>query len=181
MESLKPMNALAQDPVHFRFGAETPDLGVAFPQDTIPGYIAGTHPTPPPPLAVARPLESKLVVSPGTPLACTSCHRMGMPVYYLKRCNGRYDVLCFDNGKGCWEHSARSLCNYVDGEAQCTDLAEWLVVYGEDTDLIRRAVCSRHVAAVLSGARSYRLYPIDDDFLAGGVIPATVELSRPGA
>jgi hypothetical protein len=109
-------------------------------------------------------LESQILVPSGTPLACTSCHRIGMPIYYLKRSNGKYDVLCYDNGKGCWEHSARGNCSYTDPEeSQCMDLAEWVVVYGNDTDLARRVVCSRHVPAVLVNASEYRLYPCDRD------------------
>lgn len=96
----------------------------------------------------------------GTPLACTQCHRIDMPVYYLKRANAKYDVLCSD----CYAHSSRSLCTYIDrDEAQCMDLAEFIVVYGQANDLMRRAVCSRHVPAVLGGAPEYRLYPLDDD------------------
>ena len=93
-----------------------------------------------------------------------SCHRVGMPAYYLKRSNGLYAVLCFDSGKGCWEHSGRSLCSYSDPDgAQCSDLAEFSVIYGYETDLIARALCARHVATGLSNARSYRVVPLDKD------------------
>ena len=98
----------------------------------------------------------------GTPLACTQCHRIDMPVYYLKRANAKYDVLCSD----CYAHSSRSLCTYIDrDEAQCMDLAEFIVVYGQANDLMRRAVCSRHVPAVLGGAPVYVLYPLDSEYL----------------
>lgn len=115
-----------------------------------------------PGLETVKPSKSIIYVGYGTPLACTSCHRTGMEFYYLKRSNGKYDVLCFDNGKGCWEHSCRSLCSYIDIDAaQCTDLSEWMVIYGAETDLSRKAVCARHVPAVLSNSSSYRIYPID--------------------
>ncbi len=128
-----------------------------------------------------QPSVSEIRVSPGSPLACTSCHRVGMPIYYMKRANGKYDVLCFDHGKGCWEHSSRNLCTFVDDEAQCCDLAEWQVIYGDDNDMMKRAVCSRHVPAVLNNSHSYRIFPIDVDYLAGGIPSATVEMSLPGA
>ena len=116
--------------------------------------------------------EPVLRMGAGTPLACTACHRVGMSVYYLKRSNGKYDVLCSDNGNGCYEHSARSLCTYIDkDEAQCTDLAEFMVVYGVANDLMRRTVCSRHVPAVLGGAPVYVLYPLDSEYLrAEGIV-----------
>jgi hypothetical protein len=172
----EPMNAADRDYIPFVGNMGTPDLGVR--ESSV--QISGECPVPPSAPLVPKPSVSKLVVSPGTPLACTGCHRVGMPLYYLKRSNGKYDVLCFDNGKGCWEHSGVSLCTYIDDEAQCTDLAEFLVTYGEETDLVRRAVCSRHVPAVLNSARSYRVYPIDD-FLGGGLVGATVGVSHPGA
>jgi len=107
--------------------------------------------------------DFSLIVSPGTTIACTCCHRIDMPAYYLKRSNGKYDVLCFDNGSGCWEHSGIGLCSFIDrDEAQCMDLAEWTVVYGPNTDLSRKCVCSRHIPAVLGNASEYRIYPLDD-------------------
>jgi hypothetical protein len=42
------------------------------------------------------------------------------------------------------------------------DLAEYLVVYGTETEMTRRAVCARHVPAVLGGASGYQIFPIDD-------------------
>jgi hypothetical protein len=109
-------------------------------------------------------VTTQILVGKGVQLACTGCHRVGMPFYYLKRSNGKYDLLCFDNGRGCWETSGRSLCSYTDrDEAQCQDLAEFNVVYGNDTELLRRAVCSRHIPAVLGGASAYQLFPIGID------------------
>ena len=114
-------------------------------------------------LEIPKPGTTKIMVGAGTPIACTSCHRVGMEFYYLKRSNGKYSLLCFDKGKGCWEHSCLSLCSYVDPEeAQCTDLAEWNVVYVEDTENINRCVCTRHIPAVLTGATSYKVFPIDE-------------------
>lgn len=109
-------------------------------------------------------MGTPIYVSPGTPLACTSCHRMDMPAYYLKRANGKYEVLCFANGQGCWERSSRYLCTYADGLDQCMDLAEFVVMYGVANDMTRRAICARHIPAVMSGAPEYRIYPIDEDW-----------------
>ena len=106
---------------------------------------------------------NQLLVSPGTPLACTQCHRMNMPAYYLKRSNGKYEVLCFGHGQGCWERSSRTLCSYTDSTEECMDLAEFNVVYGPAHDLTRRTVCLRHLSAVMSGAPEYRVYPLDKD------------------
>jgi len=127
--------------------------------DEFPAY--GSLAVPPAELLTPKP---QILVGAGTPLACTSCHRVGMAAYYLKRSNGLYAVLCFDSGKGCWEHSSRSLCSYSDPDgAQCSDLAEFSVIYGYETDLTARALCARHVATGLSNARSYRVVPLDKD------------------
>ena len=104
----------------------------------------------------------KLVPSHGTTIACTKCARLNAPSYYLKRSHGRYAVLCFDNGQGCWERSATSLCSYVDQtETQCTDLAEWVVAYGPDM-IKERHVCGIHVSATLSDATEYRVFALED-------------------
>jgi hypothetical protein len=103
-----------------------------------------------------------LLPSHGTTIACTKCGRLEAPGYYLKRSHGRYAVLCFDNGAGCWEHSSRANCSYVDQHsAQCMELAEWAVAYGPDL-LKQRSVCALHVPAVLSDASEHRIYPLED-------------------
>lgn len=102
-----------------------------------------------------------LQLSHGTTLACTNCGRLNAPAFYLKRSHGRYAVLCFDHGQGCWERSARSMCSYVDQhQAQCPDLAEYAVAYGKDK-LKERHVCALHVPAVLSDAEHF-VYPLQD-------------------
>jgi hypothetical protein len=107
--------------------------------------------------------ESNLIVNPGTPLACSSCFRTGAETYYLKRNSGKYAVLCFDKGFGCWEKSSRTCCTYTDQhQAQCEELAEYEVVYGDT--LSRRGVCTVHVGAVLSAdIPHYKIYPLDRD------------------
>jgi hypothetical protein len=107
--------------------------------------------------------ESNLIVNPGTPLACSSCFRTGAETYYLKRNSGKYAVLCFDKGFGCWEKSSRTCCSYTDQhQAQCEELAEFEVVYGNT--LSRRGVCAVHVGAVLTAdIPHYKIYPLDLD------------------
>ena len=105
---------------------------------------------------------ARIMPSHGTTVACTVCGRLNAPAYYLKRSHGRYAVLCFDGGQGCWEHSANSACTYVDQHStQCMDLAEWVVAYGPDM-LKERHVCSIHVPAVLSDVSEHRIYPLED-------------------
>jgi hypothetical protein len=106
--------------------------------------------------------QTSIKPSHGTTLACTKCGALNAPAYYLKRSHGRYAVLCFNNGDGCWEHSSNSNCSYVDQYmSQCMDLAEWVVAYGEDM-LKERHVCSIHVAAVLSDSAVHKVFPIQD-------------------
>lgn len=96
-------------------------------------------------------------------LACSSCHRTDMETYYLRRSAGKYVVLCFDGGQGCWEQSSRTCCSYVDPlGVQCEELVEFNVVYGET--MSQRGVCGVHVGAVLTGdVPSYKIYPVDAD------------------
>lgn len=104
----------------------------------------------------------KLMPSHGTTIACTKCGRLEAPAYYLKRSHGRYAVLCFSGGEGCWEHSSHANCSYVDQySSQCMDLAEWVVAYGSDM-LKERQVCSLHVAAVLSDATVHKVFALED-------------------
>ena len=104
----------------------------------------------------------KIVPSHGTTIACTKCARLNAPSYYLKRSHGRYAVLCFDNGQGCWERSATSLCSYVDQtETQCMDLAEWVVAYGPDM-IKERHVCGMHISGVLSDVTEHRIFALQD-------------------
>lgn len=106
--------------------------------------------------------ETPIKTSHGTTLACTKCGALNAPAYYLKRSHGRYAVLCFNQGDGCWEHSSNSNCSYVDQyQAQCMDLAEWVVAYGEDM-VKERHVCALHVAAVLSDVAVHKVFPIQD-------------------
>jgi hypothetical protein len=106
--------------------------------------------------------KPKLSPSFGTTIACTNCARLNAPAYYLKRSHGRYSVLCFDHGNGCWEHSTRVNCSYVDQHsAQCVDLAEWVVAYGPDM-LKERHVCAIHVAGVLGDSTEHRIFPLQD-------------------
>jgi hypothetical protein len=102
------------------------------------------------------------LASHGTTLACTKCGALGAPAYYLKRVHGYYAVLCFNNGEGCWEQSPRTPCTYVDQfQAQCPELAEWAVAYGNDA-LKERHVCALHVAAVLTDVSVHKVFPLQD-------------------
>lgn len=104
----------------------------------------------------------KLMPSRGTTIACTKCGRLEAPAYYLKRSHGRYAVLCFDNGQGCWERSSHGNCSYVDQySSQCMELAEWAIAYGPDM-VKERHVCSLHVPAVLSDATEHRVFALED-------------------
>ena len=106
--------------------------------------------------------QVKIVPSHGTTVACTKCARLNAPAYYLKRSHGRYAVLCFDNGQGCWERSATSLCSYVDQtDTQCMDLAEWVVAYGPDM-IKERHVCGMHISGVLSDVTEHRVFALQD-------------------
>lgn len=139
-------------------------------EQTVPGSFEKTRPTAYPDLSSVELLTSlevflahestkiPLVASHGTTIACSSCGRLNAPAFYLKRSHGRYVVLCFDNGEGCWEHSSNSNCSYTDQHAaQCVDLAEWIVTYGVDM-LKERHVCALHCRQSCGscGCRRYR-------------------------
>jgi hypothetical protein len=112
--------------------------------------------------AAACTADTPILTGRGVTLACTRCGRLNAPAYYLKHSHGMYAVLCFSNGEGCWEHSGRANCSYIDQTmAQCLDLAEWVVAYGPDM-LTQREVCGLHVPAVLSDVSEHRIFPLKD-------------------
>jgi hypothetical protein len=100
--------------------------------------------------------------SRGTPLVCTSCYTADAETFYLKRRRGLYALLCFRNGEGCWEHSARTLCSHVDEyQYQCQNLAEYEIVSADMKN--SRNTCLGHVGFMLSPAvNSQRVYPLDE-------------------
>lgn len=111
---------------------------------------------------VQNQLKQNIRPSYGTTVSCTRCGRLDASAYYLKHSHGKYALLCFDGGNGCWERSAHSNCSYVDPHTtQCLDLAEWVVAYGQDM-LKERHVCSMHVAAVLSDVSEHRVFALED-------------------
>lgn len=104
---------------------------------------------------------NKILTSYNTPLVCTSCGITG-GTFYLKRRRGLYALLCFRNGEGCWEHSARSLCSYTDAmQAQCQSLSEWEVVSLDRES--SRHVCAFHIPAVIKpGTPGNQIFPLED-------------------
>lgn len=103
-----------------------------------------------------------LIPSPGTPLVCHVCQDIEAPQYRLRRQAGKYILLCYKNGEGCWErHPARN-CEYTDNQGvECTLLAEWTVGFGKD-QLVKTHVCSVHVGAVLSDVSEHTVTPLDE-------------------
>jgi hypothetical protein len=105
---------------------------------------------------------SIIVASPGTPLVCFKCHDTEARAYRMRRLAGKYILLCFKEGVGCWERTPHMPCEFKDSEGiQCTLLAEWKVCFGADM-LVRTDVCCIHVGAVLSDVSEHRVFPIDE-------------------
>lgn len=88
-----------------------------------------------------------------TPVACSECGTTGAAVYYLKRTRGLYALLCFQNGRGCWERTIHTCCSFVTGQGSvCTLQAEFEVV---DSNGNRLATpCAGHLVMVLPSAQS---------------------------
>ena len=101
-------------------------------------------------------------VAPDTIVACAKCHDIDAPEYRLRRIMGRYALLCFKNGDGCWEHSPRPTCEFKDHEGvQCQFSAEVHVTYGTD-ETVSSDVCPLHVGAVMTPAcGKITVYPLD--------------------
>ena len=103
-----------------------------------------------------------IVATPETIVACAKCFDTEAQEYRLRRIMGRYVLLCFKNGDGCWEHSPRPTCSYKDHEGvQCQFPAEALVTYGAD-QTISESVCALHVGACLTPAHGkITVYPLE--------------------
>mgnify|MGYP001480123898 CR=1 FL=1 len=103
-----------------------------------------------------------VVATPGTIVACAKCHDTDAPEYRLRRVMGRYVLLCFKNGDGCWEHSPRPTCSFKDEQGvACGFPAEARVAYGEDQTVIDD-MCPLHVGACLTPAHGkITVYPLE--------------------
>ena len=103
-----------------------------------------------------------IVATPETIVACAKCHDTDAQEYRLRRVMGRYVLLCFKNGDGCWEHSPRPMCSFKDHQGvSCGLPAEARVAYGEDQTAVED-VCALHVGACLTPAHGkITVYPLE--------------------
>lgn len=107
-------------------------------------------------------VDQKILLSPHSKVSCTHCGREDAPVYYLRRSRGRYALLCFQGGSGCWENSAKPMCQHQDANRMdCTQLAEWEVIYGIDGTATCQ-VCSDHLGAMMGDVAEHRVCPLED-------------------
>lgn len=103
-----------------------------------------------------------IVATPETLVACAKCHDVAAPEYRLRRVMGRYVLLCFKGGDGCWERSPQPTCSFKDEQGvQCQFPAEALVAYGAD-QTVTESVCALHVGACLTPAHGkITVYPVE--------------------
>jgi hypothetical protein len=101
-------------------------------------------------------------VVPGTIIACAKCHDTAAAEYRLRRVMGRYVLLCYKNGEGCWERSPLPMCSFKDAQGvPCGYPAEARVAYGQDQTLTED-VCALHVGACLTPAvGKITVYPLE--------------------
>lgn len=103
-----------------------------------------------------------LTATPETILACAKCHDTAAPEYRLRRVMGRYVLLCYRGGEGCWERSPRPTCSFKDHQGvPCGFPAEARVAYGQD-QTATEDVCAVHVGACLTPAHgAITVYPLE--------------------
>jgi hypothetical protein len=103
-----------------------------------------------------------ITATPDTLVACATCHDTDAPEYRLRRVMGRYVLLCFKNGDGCWERSPRPTCSFKDDQGvHCQIPAEVRITYGED-QTTHEDVCALHVGAMLTPAHGkITVYPLE--------------------
>lgn len=106
--------------------------------------------------------NTTLAVGTSTPLLCTECKTDQASTYYLKRRRGLYSLLCFQNGRGCWERSGRTNCSYVDNfGAECTNLAEYEIVSLDGRS--SNCTCLGHIPYTLTvGSPGQQIFPLED-------------------
>lgn len=108
------------------------------------------------------PGSPRLVAPPDVHLFCFSCGDVEAQELRLRRKAGKYILLCFKNGQGCWEHHPRPQCEHKDHEGiACKYQAEWEICFGpEKLDRVR--TCVAHVAPHLLDVTEHTIYKLDD-------------------
>ena len=108
------------------------------------------------------PEEPRIVAPPGTIVACAMCHDIEAPQYRLRRVMGRYILLCFKGGQGCWERHPVPMCSFKDEQGvQCGTPAEMRVAFGRD-QVVFQDVCALHLGACMTPAHGQAtVYPLD--------------------
>lgn len=107
--------------------------------------------------------QQQILLGIATKAVCTRCHTESAPYLYLKRCRGKYDLLCMHfDGSGCYASSPRTLCCYVDSDrVQCCQLAEYLVTAADGTSSV--SPCSDHLGKCMGTSETHVVYPLDLD------------------
>lgn len=104
----------------------------------------------------------RIVATPETLVSCAICHDIAAPQYRLRRVMGRYILLCYKGGQGCWERHPTPTCAFKDEQGvQCSFPAEMRVCFGHD-QVVSQEVCALHLGAVMTPAHGpATVYPLD--------------------
>lgn len=103
--------------------------------------------------------QTKIVATPDVLIYCSTCYDVGAPEYRLRRKSGKYILLCYKQGDGCWERYPQPVCEFKDHQGvQCVNSAEWEVAYGQNQ--IKTQRCVLHVGPALNDVDEHRVYGI---------------------
>jgi len=92
----------------------------------------------------------EIVATPDVIVYCDECHDCEAPEYRIRRSGGKYILLCYKDGQGCWERSPKTMCQFTDFQGvQCELAAEWHISYGA-CKVASTCRCSIHVAPALT-------------------------------
>jgi hypothetical protein len=104
-------------------------------------------------------IKPLITSTPDVLIYCANCYDTESPEYRLRRKSGKYLLLCFKNGEGCWERSPKPICSFKDNYGiQCTNQAEWEIAYGDNQTKTQR--CVIHVGQALSDVDEHRIYAV---------------------
>ena len=136
------------------------DVKPSLPPDTIKFFVEPPEYFEVPERAVERPLQ-KVKLDSQTKAVCTKCGKEDAPLLFFRRTRGLYSLLChLPDGSGCYNNSAKVLCQYLDSDqCSCTQLAEYEVV--GSTGLTSQMSCSDHLGKFIKLQSTYLIQPLD--------------------
>ena len=97
---------------------------------------------------------------PGTGIACSKCGSQTADIYYLRCSHGRYDLLCYQQGRGCHENTPIPNCSFKGEFAIPCELRAEFLVSDSCTSLEIGYACRDHVGKLTADGAAFIVAPV---------------------